>query len=262
MGMLQHPSIDPIIISFGPLAIRWYGLAYIAGALLPLYVLKSLFRKYKLSVDDSVNYISYIMIGAILGGRVGYILFYDLLYYVQHPGNILAVWQGGMSYHGGAIGAIIASIIYAKRYSRSVLGLLDILSFGSTIGIFFGRLANFINAELYGRVTTVAWGMVFPNAGPETRHPSQLYEAFFEGALLFAVLLWVNNKYQPKPGILLALYMLAYGFSRFIIEFYRLPDAHLGAVLGPLSMGQLLCVLEILLGAVLLFRLRQVYTQQ
>ena len=187
--MIEFPNIDPILFKLGPLQIRWYGLAYIVGILGGFKFFKTMFlKKAMLDNDQFLNCISYIVIGIILGGRIGYVLIYDLTYFLQSPLSIFMVWNGGMSFHGGALGSLIAIYIFSRYYKKNFFILMDIIATGSTIGIFFGRIANFINGELYGRVTSVPWGMVFPNGGLLARHPSQLYEAFFEGILLFVIL--------------------------------------------------------------------------
>tara|TARA_B100000427_G_scaffold6443_1_gene5999 strand:+ start:291 stop:1070 length:780 start_codon:yes stop_codon:yes gene_type:complete len=256
--MLTYPNIDPILISLGPLEIRWYSLAYILGVTLPFLIFKKAYRhSLKMSQDDILNYISYLIIGVILGGRLGYVLFYDFVEFLKQPYLIFAIWQGGMSYHGGAIGSILSTILFAKRYKRSVLGMLDLLAIGSTIGIFLGRIANFINGELFGRVTTSAFGMVFPMGGPLPRHPSQLYESFMEGLLLFLILWAVRKYWAPRPGILGSLYLVLYGCFRFVLEFFREPDAHLGFIIHVFSLGQLLCAIEIMIGLYLCWLLRK-----
>jgi len=249
--MINYPNIDPILVSIGPIHIRWYGLAYIIGILTAMRYLRStLTNTLLLSKDQQSSLMIYVLIGIILGGRFGYIIFYDLNYYLANPLQWLAVWNGGMSYHGGGIGAVIAVGCFARNYQKSFLLLLDVLGIGTTFGLFLGRIANFINAELYGRVTDVPWGMIFPNAGPLPRHPSQLYEAFFEGVILFIILHVLSQKKWLKPGQLFGVYWVCYGLFRFIIEFFRQPDAHLGTVLGPLSMGQVLCGIMIIGGGI------------
>tara|TARA_Y100001970_G_scaffold281281_1_gene391705 strand:+ start:317 stop:1126 length:810 start_codon:yes stop_codon:yes gene_type:complete len=257
-AMLVYPNIDPIIFSLGPLHIRWYSLAYIAGILLPFLIFKQAYRhSLKMSMDDIFNYISYLILGVIIGGRIGYVLFYDFIEFMKSPHLIIAIWRGGMSYHGGAIGAIISTILFAKRYHINKLMLLDLLAIGSTIGIFLGRIANFINGELFGRVTTSPLGMVFPMGGHLPRHPSQLYESFAEGFLLFLIL-WIIRRYlTPKPGILGSIYLILYGSFRFVLEFFREPDAHLGFVIHIFSLGQLLCIVEILIGLYLCWLLQK-----
>tara|TARA_B100000427_G_scaffold168502_2_gene140057 strand:+ start:5466 stop:6251 length:786 start_codon:yes stop_codon:yes gene_type:complete len=260
--MLVYPNIDPILISIGPLHIRWYGLAYLAGIILPFIVFKKAYRHHlKMSIDDILNYISYLIIGIIIGGRIGYVLFYDFIEFLHAPYLIVAIWKGGMSYHGGAIGSIISTILFAKRYHINKLMLLDLLAIGSTIGIFLGRIANFINGELFGRVTTSPLGMIFPMGGPLPRHPSQLYESFAEGFLLFLIL-WIIRRYlTPKPGILGSIYLILYGSFRFVLEFFREPDAHLGFIIHIFSLGQLLCIIEILIGLYLCWLLQKQPTQ-
>lgn len=251
---MVFPDISPVLIQIGPVAIRWYGLAYIAGILLGFRLVRQDLLRLGLNQDGMYTLMTWIMVGIFLGGRMGYVLFYDMLYYTQNPSQILAIWQGGMSYHGAALGCVVAMYLFSKRQSLPYLSLLDALGFASTIGIFFGRIANFINAELYGRVTTVPWGVVFPTGGPFPRHPSQLYEAFGEGLFVFLVL-WGIQKYRQKlarplpPGMLFAYYLLLYGSVRFVIEFFREPDVQLGYIGGMFTMGQLFCMAMVLLGA-------------
>ncbi|MBG91110.1 MAG: prolipoprotein diacylglyceryl transferase [Actinobacteria bacterium] len=250
--MLEYPNIDPVIVSIGPLKIQWYGMAYIGGIIGgAMFGYKRLCKGMGLSMDQFINLVYAIVVGILLGGRLGYVIFYDWGYYWSNPASILAIWQGGMSYHGGAIGAMLGCIIFSYQNKVRVWGILDILGISSTIGIFFGRLANFINGELYGRVTTHPWGMIFPGGGPEPRHPSQLYEAGLEGLLLFGILYTCMTRCQLKEGQLFGLYMAGYGSLRFLIEFVREPDAHLGPILGPLTMGQLLCLIMITAGITL-----------
>lgn len=254
--MIHYPTIDPVLLSIGPLQIRWYGLAYIAGIFIAMRYLKTTFiRQFSFSKDQQSTLMIVLLLGIMVGGRLGYILFYDLTYYIQHPGQWIAVWQGGMSYHGGGIGAVVAMIYLSKKFSVPFLSLLDILGIGSTFGLFFGRIANFINGELYGRVTDVPWAMVFPGSDGLPRHPSQLYEALFEGVLLFLILHYVKNRFALKPGQLFGVYLLGYGVFRFCIEFFRQPDAHLGTVWGVLSMGQILCMV-MMMGGVVFCRLK------
>jgi len=251
---MVFPDISPVLIQIGPIAIRWYGLAYIAGILLGFRLVGKSLLRLGLNKDGIYNLMSWLIIGIFLGGRMGYVLFYDMFYYAQNPSQILAVWHGGMSYHGAALGCMLALYIFAKRTKVNYLSLLDLLGFASTIGIFFGRMANFINAELYGRVTTMPWGVVFPSGGPFPRHPSQLYEAFGEGLLIF-VILWGIQAYRTKlkkplrPGVLFAYYLLLYGSVRFVIEFFREPDSQLGYLFGMFTLGQFLCIAMVLLGA-------------
>ena len=255
--MITYPQIDPIALSIGPLAIRWYGLAYLAGIASAYFFLKDeFFRRFQWSKDRVLDLYTWVVFGVMLGGRIGYVLFYDFEYFIGHPAHIFAVWEGGMSYHGGALGAMVAMILFARKMKVSVYSLLDLLGIGSCFGLFFGRLANFINGELFGRVTTVDWGMVFPGGGSLPRHPSQLYEAFFEGVVLFLILYVLKKKAALKPGQLFGAYLFFYGLFRFGIEFFREPDAQLGTVLGVFSMGQLLCGVMIGLGVTVMLRAR------
>ena len=179
--MIPYPDIDPVLISFGPIQIRWYGLAYILGILLGFRVCRTALKQHvKMTNDQILTLMSYLLVGVMLGGRLGYAVFYDFSYYLEAPIRFLYIWQGGMSYHGGAIGCVISTGLFSRFHQKSFWMLLDLLGLGACIGIFLGRLANFINGELYGRVTEVPWGMIFPHGGPFVRHPSQLYEAFFE----------------------------------------------------------------------------------
>lgn len=252
MLSLAFPAIDPIAISIGPIAIRWYALAYIAGLLLGwkyvvYYCTKTPNIMSKRDVDDLLFWAT---LGVILGGRLGYILFYNLDYYLDNPANILKVWQGGMAFHGGFMGVIVAVILFARKRNISILAVLDAAAVATPIGLFFGRIANFINGELYGRTTDVAWGFVFPNGGPEPRHPSQLYEAALEGLILFVVLFILSRKafVRHRPGILGGTFVAGYGISRIIVEFFRQPDAQLGYLAGGITMGQVLSIPMVLAG--------------
>jgi phosphatidylglycerol:prolipoprotein diacylglycerol transferase len=252
MLSLAFPAIDPIAISIGPIAIRWYALAYIAGLLLGwkyvvYYCTKTPNIMSKRDVDDLLFWAT---LGVILGGRLGYILFYNLEYYVENPANILKVWQGGMAFHGGFMGVILAIILFARKRGISILAVLDAAAVATPIGLFFGRIANFINGELFGRTTDVAWGIVFPHGGPDPRHPSQLYEAALEGLILFVVLFVLSRKafVRHHPGILGGTFVAGYGISRIIVEFFRQPDAQLGFLAGGATMGQLLSIPMVLFG--------------
>ena len=256
--MLTYPNIDPVLFSLGPFQLRWYSLAYLIGIMGPIWIFRKTFRNvFKCTFDDCLNYVTYLVIGVIIGGRLGYVLFYDFLDFLRDPMMIVAIWRGGMSYHGGALGCIVSTILFARHKGISALMLLDILAIGSTVGIGLGRIANFINGELYGRVTTSMFGMVFPGGGALPRHPSQLYEAFFEGFVLFC-LLWMARRWLTlKPGVLGGMYLILYGIFRFFIEFFRQPDAHIGFVLGTFSLGQVLCIVEICVGMGVIWVLRK-----
>jgi phosphatidylglycerol:prolipoprotein diacylglycerol transferase len=254
--MLTFPDISPVAVQIGPLAIRWYALAYIAGILLGQRAVMVLNRRMNppLIPDKAIDdLILYAVLGIIAGGRIGYVLFYNLSYYLDNPADIAAVWHGGMSFHGGFLGVLIAFYFFARRYQISWLSLMDVLAAVTPIGLFFGRLANFVNGELYGRVadpTKVPWAMVFPRGGPEPRHPSQLYEAGLEGLVLFALVWFLATRtnalqYRGRVG---GIFVAGYGIARFIIEFFREPDAQLGTLAFGLSMGQWLCLPMVVAG--------------
>jgi phosphatidylglycerol:prolipoprotein diacylglycerol transferase len=246
--VLPFPTIDPVLIEFGPFAIRWYALAYIAGLLLGWWSMRALVTSDRLwgaqvrpSLLDVDDFVVYATLGTILGGRLGYVLFYAPAYYLQNPLDALAVWSGGMSFHGGFLGVVAAMAIFAWRRGIPLWTLFDLAGAVAPIGLFFGRIANFINAELWGRTTDVPWAFVFPGAGPEPRHPSQLYEAALEGILLLVIVrIAVARGGFRRPGMVAGLFALGYGLSRIFVEFFRVPDAHIG-YLGPgLTMGILL----------------------
>jgi phosphatidylglycerol:prolipoprotein diacylglycerol transferase len=260
LKMLPYPNFDPIIASIGPLSLRWYGLAYLAGITLGIRWVYTDLKKIGLTKDDVISLATWIMTGIIIGGRIGYIVFYDLGYFIQNPSAILAIWTGGMSYHGGAIGAMVAMGGFARSYKKSLWSLLDCLGLASTIGIFFGRIANFINGELVGRVSAVPWAMVFPGEGPLPRHPSQLYEAMGEGLVLLIVLSIINKKAKLSPGQLFGLYLMGYGSARFSLEFFREPDPQIGLLFGLITMGQLLSAVMISVGVATVLHLRRPYT--
>ncbi|MGK9234443.1 prolipoprotein diacylglyceryl transferase [Inquilinus limosus] len=245
---------DPVALQIGPVAIRWYALAYIAGFLLGWRYALWLTRRTTLPPDRLAldDFLTWAVVGTILGGRLGYVLFYNLDEYLKEPLSILEIWHGGMSFHGGFLGVTAAIILFAWRRGFSPLLLGDVVAAAAPIGLFFGRIANFVNGELWGRVTDVPWGMVFPNAGPEPRHPSQLYEAGLEGLLLFLILLPLaaNPRIRAKPGLVLGVFAIGYGLSRFLVEFVRQPDAQLGFLWLGATMGQLLSLPMIAAGIV------------
>lgn len=251
--MFIHPEFDPIAFSIGPLSVRWYGLMYLfaftAGGLLAAYRARQPDSGWK--TEEISDFVFYAALGVILGGRIGYALFYNFAYYIQHPIEILYVWTGGMSFHGGLIGVIIALTIYARKTGRHLLEVSDFIAPFCGIGIAAVRFANFINQELWGRITDLPIGMVFPAAGPLPRHPSQLYEVALEGILLFIILWFYTNKKRPlgRPS---GLFLIIYGISRFVIEFVREPDAHLGMVaFNWMTMGQMLSLPMIIFGCLL-----------
>lgn len=256
---MPFPNIDPVLIEIGPFAIRWYALAYIAGLVLGWrYVVhlagaEPLWRgRPPLTKVDADDMLLWAALGVILGGRIGYVLFYNPAYFAAHPLEILYVWQGGMSFHGGATGVLVAMYFFSRARGIPLGSLLDVTAAAATIGLFFGRIANFINAELWGRVTDMPWGVVFPNGGPLPRHPSQLYEAFLEGIVLF-ILLWVlTHRFSAlkKPGVVTGAFICGYGCARILVEFFREPDAQIGYLFGGwLTMGMVLSAPMVIVGA-------------
>jgi len=251
--VLRLPAIDPVAFQIGPFQVRWYGLMYVFGFVGGYFLVRWLAKKKKvdLSKDILQELISYLVIGVIAGGRLGYVLFYNLPFYLANPLEIFAVWRGGMSFHGGLIGASLMGWWFAKKHGLSFYRLADLCVVAVPIGLGLGRIGNFINGELYGRPTNVPWPVVFPQGGPVPRHPSQLYEAFLEGVVLFVVLLWLSERVQTE-GVLLWTFIGGYGVARFLVEFFREPDPQLGFVLGPFSMGQILSLAMILTAALCL----------
>lgn len=247
--MLTYPHIDPVIVQIGPLAIRWYGLMYLLGFVAAYYLIRHLcrWRRIPLTSAEVSDLLFYCVLGVILGGRLGYVLFYDLAYYLDHPLQILAVWQGGMSFHGGLSGVVVAASLFCLRKKLPWLLTADVLVTAATIGLGLGRLGNFINGELWGRVTEVPWGMVFPGGGPLPRHPSQLYEAVLEGGVLFLTLYLLHRR-RATAGVPFFSFCLLYGLFRFGVEFVREPDAHIGFLWGAATMGQLLSLPMVLVG--------------
>lgn len=254
MTGLPFPDIDPIAIHFGEnYGIRWYALAYLAGFLGGwLYGgrLADLDRDRRPSREDIDNILPLLVLGVILGGRLGYVLFYNFGYYIEHPLSIPIIWEGGMSFHGGLLGVVAACMFYGWRNKFSPLAIGDILGVVVPIGLFFGRIANFINGELYGRITTVPWAVNFPAGGGLPRHPSQLYEALLEGLLLFIIMSFAarNPNIRRKTGYLFGIFLIGYGISRLIVEFYREPDLQIGFILQYFTVGQLLTLPVILVG--------------
>ncbi|MDJ0894015.1 MAG: prolipoprotein diacylglyceryl transferase [Alphaproteobacteria bacterium] len=261
MYAIPFPVIDPVAIEVGPIVVRWYALAYVAGILLGWRYGVWLCRRRPEflppeAIDDIVLTIT---LGIVLGGRLGYVLFYNPAYFLQHPLEALMIWQGGMSYHGGMLGVFVGVWLFARRHGYTFFQVADIIGMVVPWGLMFGRLANFINGELFGRVTDVPWAMVFPHGGPLPRHPSQLYEAALEGLLLLLILhmVWARGG-QRYRGLLSGIFMAGYGTARFVVEFAREPDAHLGTLAAGLSMGQLLSLPMIAFGAgLILYALRR-----
>ena len=266
LAAIPFPTFDPVAIHIGPLAIRWYALAYVAGLLLAVAYAKWILRQDRFfapgrppmtpqALDD---YMLWAMLGVVLGGRIGYVLFYAPAYFLTHPLDIIKVWQGGMSFHGGFLGVLVATWAFAHRRGIPFWRLMDIAAAATPIGLFLGRIANFINGELWGRPTDVPWAMIFPHAGPEPRHPSQLYEAALEGIVLFVLLhLLVRKGALRHPGLVSGIFALGYGLARFTVEFFREPDRQLGFLYGGwLTMGMLLSLPLMLIGLWLILRAR------
>ncbi|MCY7294271.1 prolipoprotein diacylglyceryl transferase [Alteromonas sp. a30] len=244
---LTFPSIDPIIFEVGPLALRWYGLMYLLGFLAAWWLAKRRLYRTGWTEEHLSDLLFMAFMGVILGGRIGYVFFYQFEAFLDDPLYLFKIWTGGMSFHGGLLGVIAALIYFAKKRQATLLKVGDFVAPLVPIGLGFGRLGNFINAELWGRTTDVPWAFVFPNAGPLPRHPSQLYEFFLEGVVLFAILWLVSIK--PKPtGVVSGLFLTGYGAFRFIVEFFREPDEHIGLYGNYLSQGQLLSLPMILVG--------------
>lgn len=261
MLTLPFPTIDPVLIELGPFAIRWYALAYIAGLLLGWRYLRVVVRRpgWRLDAEIIDDFLFYATLGVVLGGRLGYVVFYNPGHFLQHPLEILALWQGGMAFHGGLIGVAVAAWWVARRHGVAPLEIGDAAAVAAPIGLFFGRIANFINGELYGRPSDVPWAMVFPAGGPVPRHPSQLYEAFLEGLVLFVVMAWLaRGGYDAtRRGRLAGVFLVGYGTARFLVEFVRQYDPQLGLLFGVATMGQLLSLPMIALGGWLLARTRR-----
>ncbi len=242
-------NFDPVAIQIFSIEIRWYSLAYIVGILLGWFLSKKIFIS-NLKINEKFDdYLTYLIIGLIIGGRLGYVLFYNLNFYLNNPLDIIKIWQGGMSFHGGVIGIIIATMIFIKKRSQNPFEYLDIVSFVAPIGIFFGRIANFINSELYGIETSVPWAVKFIKVDNLYRHPSQLYEAILEGIILFLILIYFKNKkYAKTPGFISGLFLIFYSIFRFGIEFYRVPDEQLGYLFLNLTMGQIISLFFLIFG--------------
>ncbi|WP_421857593.1 prolipoprotein diacylglyceryl transferase [Oricola sp.] len=265
---IAFPAIDPVIVQLGPVAIRWYSMAYIVGILLGWLYARRIVRNQRLwggreaplTIDDLDDFLLWATIGIVAGGRLGFVLFYDLANFLADPAQIFAIWNGGMSFHGGLIGTTIAMFVFARRRGIPVWSLVDVVSAVVPIGLFFGRIANFINAELWGRVTDVPWGVVFPGAGPFPRHPSQLYEAFLEGIVLLVVLRVCTHRglRLQTPRFVTGAFIGGYGVARTAVEFVREPDQQLGFLFGGwLTMGMLLSVPMAILGLVLIVSARR-----
>lgn len=259
MLAITFPDIDPVIFSIGPVAIRWYGLGYVVGIIFAWWFAKrlvsnlGLWRNQKAPMNgaDLDDFVVWAAIGIVVGGRVGYILFYDIARIIADPLSIFAVWQGGMSFHGGFLGATLAMILFARSRGIGIWSMFDVVAAGVPVGLGLVRVTNFINSELWGRETDMPWGVIFPTGGPDPRHPSQLYEAFLEGLVLFIVLyilIYLGRKLKV-PGFISGAFVFGYGLSRIIVEFFREPDAHIGYLAGGwLTMGMLLSLPMVIVG--------------
>jgi phosphatidylglycerol:prolipoprotein diacylglycerol transferase len=260
--LIAFPQFDPVAIAFGPIVIRWYALAYIFGIVLGWLYARSLLKNEKLwdgpapmSLTQLDDFILWVTVGIIVGGRTGYVLFYNLPFFVQHPAEIFELWKGGMSFHGGFMGCVVAVIWFARANNVSILSLGDLTTAVAPIGVGLGRLANFINSELWGRAAdpSLPWAMIFPNGGPLPRHPSQLYEAGLEGVLLFTILaVMVRLGALKRPGLILGSFIAIYGLARIAGEHFREPDPQLGFLWGGLTMGMLLSVPMIIAGVIMI----------
>jgi phosphatidylglycerol:prolipoprotein diacylglycerol transferase len=260
LPIIPYPAIDPILISIGPLAIRWYAIAYIVGIIVGWIYARAIVASERLwggpapfTALDFDDFVIWITLGIILGGRTGYVLFYNFPFFASHPIQILELWTGGMSFHGGVAGCVVAIVLFAWSRRIPVLSLADVIAAVAPIGLFLGRIANFINGELWGRPTDVPWAMIFPNAGPLPRHPSQLYEAGLEGVVLFLVLAaLLRMGALRRPGVVTGAFALGYGIARIIGELFREPDVQLGFLWNGLTMGMLLSIPLMLAGIAML----------
>ncbi|RBO94799.1 prolipoprotein diacylglyceryl transferase [Pseudochrobactrum asaccharolyticum] len=259
MAALPFPNIDPVLFSVGPLSVHWYGIGYVIGILFAWWYGKRLVNNARLWPNNNApmdplaldDFVLWAALGVVIGGRIGYVLFYNFSFYISNPLEIPAVWDGGMSFHGGILGTTVAMILFAKKRGIPVWSMFDTIAAGVPIGLGVVRIANFINSELWGRVSDVSWAVYFPNGGPLPRHPSQLYEAALEGFVLFfvlALLIWKGNKLKA-PGFIAGAFVAGYGLSRILVEFFREPDAQLGYLVGGwMTMGMVLSVPMVLLG--------------
>ena len=258
--LIPYPAFNPVAIQLGPFAIRWYALAYIAGLLIGWrYCLAIAERPPRLVERQAVDdFLVWATLGVVLGGRIGYILFYNLRFYSEYPLQMLYLWRGGMSFHGGLLGVILAIFFCARSRKAPFFGFSDIIAPAVPIGLFFGRIANFINGELYGRPTDVPWAMIFPKGGPVPRHPSQLYEAFLEGIVLFLVLLFAERRgVRGRPGLMTGYFLSGYAIARITCEFFRQPDPQIGYLWFGSTEGQLLSIPVLIAGVVIILWARR-----
>lgn len=257
---MLFPDINPIIFSIGPLTVSWYSLAYVFGIIIGWFYANKIITKFNLDIKkkDLENFISWSIIGIIIGGRLGYVLLYNPMKYFADPITILKTYEGGMSFHGAIIGLGVAGYFFCRKYKINFLLLADIIFTVAPVGLLLGRIANFINGELYGRVTTMPWGVIFPDSDLRIRHPSQLYEAFFEGIILLLILAYNSFNYKTIKinGLNSAIFLIFYGIFRIIIEIFREPDWHIGFIFAHVTMGQILSLPMLLLGTYLMIRVR------
>ena len=247
-------NFDPVAFQIMSFEIRWYSLAYIFGIIIGWSLCKKIFIKDPKINEKFDDYLTYLILGIIIGGRLGYILFYNFNYYLNNFFDIFKIWQGGMSFHGGLLGIIVASIIFGKKNNQDPFIYMDLVSLVAPIGIFFGRLANFINSELYGTVSNIPWSVIFVKVDNLSRHPSQLYEAILEGIILFLILMHFRKKnYLTKPGLISGLFLIFYSIFRFFVEFYRVPDEQIGYLAFNLSMGQIISLVFLIIGTIIFF---------
>ena len=252
-------NFDPVAFQLFSLEIRWYSLSYIFGILLGWIYCKKILIKNKQHIELFDDLITYIIFGIILGGRLGYVIFYNPIYFLNNFSEIFMIWNGGMSFHGGLIGTILATYFFSKQKNLNSFIFLDLISLSAPIGIFLGRVSNFINSELYGRQTDVFWGFKFLKIDNITRHPSQIYEAIFEGIILFILLNFIYKKYHGlKYGIISALFLIFYSLFRFLIEFTREPDSHIGFIAFNLSMGQIISIIFLIVGIILFSKIYEI----
>jgi phosphatidylglycerol:prolipoprotein diacylglycerol transferase len=247
-------NFDPVAFQIMSFEIRWYSLSYILGIVFGWILCKKVFIKNSDIIEKFDDYITYLIIGIILGGRLGYVIFYNFSYYFENILDIFKIWQGGMSFHGGLLGVIASSYLFAKKNNQNMFSYLDQVSLAAPIGIFFGRLANFINSELYGTTTDVPWSVIFIKVDNLSRHPSQLYEAILEGIILFLILIYfINKNYLKKPGLISGLFLIFYSLFRFFVEFFRVPDEQIGYLILNLTMGQIISLVFAATGIILFY---------
>ena len=261
---LYH-MLDPVAISAGPITIYWYGLAYVVGALLTAVVMYRTQRRwgFNITIDDLTSVVVGVVFGLIIGARLFYVIFYGDGYYWAHPFEIFATNEGGMSFHGGLVGAVVGGSIVCRMYHISIPTVCDLGVIGAPWGLFFGRCANFVNGELWGKETSLPWGVMFPTGGNVYRHPSQLYEAVLEGLVIFCVLFLLSRRRPARPqGTFMGVFLVLYGVFRFLVEFVRVPDAQLGYLFGPITMGQCLSLPLVVLGIVVLLLSRRLNRPQ